>query len=279
MPLPASNKAINRMGRSLADGNQILDADADLWLEVLIAYDLAVQAVGNRLDALGLASTGRVKETPTLAEKLGRQPGMQMLNLDDVGGVRIVTDGGLSAQNLTLAMVLEELGSELVKKPIDRRESPSHGYRAVHVVVRSLDGLRVEIQIRTELQDLWAQVIEALGTKWGRELRYGEPIRHGGLSVFPGAGQSRNEFYAFCRRFADDIAGHEELDLESDELRAAMTNEGELSYLLRPQMAVRRMSLRFRLGRVERRIGRARSSIRALLEQLISLANMMEVGP
>jgi ppGpp synthetase/RelA/SpoT-type nucleotidyltranferase len=36
---------------------------------------------------------------------------------------------------------------------IDRREKPSHGYRAVHVIVEC-GGRMVEIQVRTELQHL-----------------------------------------------------------------------------------------------------------------------------
>lgn len=44
---------------------------------------------------------------------------------------------------------------------IDRRERPSHGYRAIHVIVRML-GCDVELQIRTKLQDLWAQLSERI---------------------------------------------------------------------------------------------------------------------
>jgi ppGpp synthetase/RelA/SpoT-type nucleotidyltranferase len=38
----------------------------------------------------------------------------------------------------------------------DRREKPSHGYRAVHVIPR-VDAHSIEIQVRTPLQDIWAQ--------------------------------------------------------------------------------------------------------------------------
>lgn len=55
---------------------------------------------------------------------------------------------------------------------IDRRETPSHGYRAVHIIVFP-DGVPVEIQLRTKLQDSWAQITEKLGDAWGRGLRYG----------------------------------------------------------------------------------------------------------
>ena len=40
-------------------------------------------------------------------------------------------------------------------------------------MVTVVDGCRIEIQVRTELQDLWANVMERAADRWGRELRYG----------------------------------------------------------------------------------------------------------
>jgi hypothetical protein len=40
-------------------------------------------------------------------------------------------------------------------------------------VIVQYGGIPVEIQIRTELQDSWAQIVERLGDQWGRGLRYG----------------------------------------------------------------------------------------------------------
>jgi len=54
----------------------------------------------------------------------------------------------------------------------DLRIHPSHGYRAVHIIAR-IDGLPVEIQVRTRLQDLWAQLSEVLSDKVERGLKYG----------------------------------------------------------------------------------------------------------
>jgi ppGpp synthetase/RelA/SpoT-type nucleotidyltranferase len=57
---------------------------------------------------------------------------------------------------------------------VDRRASPSSGYRAVHVIARE-QGYPVEIQVRTGLQNAWAQVFERLADVLGRQIRYGEP--------------------------------------------------------------------------------------------------------
>lgn len=60
--------------------------------------------------------------------------------------------------------------------PQDLREKPHHGYRAVHFVVR-VDGKRVEIQIRSTLQHLWAQLSEKLADEYGVALKYGRGPR------------------------------------------------------------------------------------------------------
>jgi ppGpp synthetase/RelA/SpoT-type nucleotidyltranferase len=45
----------------------------------------------------------------------------------------------------------------------------------VHVVV-SLDDVNVEVQVRTIGQHVWADLMERLADRLGREIRYGEPV-------------------------------------------------------------------------------------------------------
>jgi putative GTP pyrophosphokinase len=54
----------------------------------------------------------------------------------------------------------------------DRRATPSHGYRAVHVIVTTMDR-HVEVQVRTALQDQWAQLSERLADRFGLDVKYG----------------------------------------------------------------------------------------------------------
>jgi GTP pyrophosphokinase len=55
---------------------------------------------------------------------------------------------------------------------VDRRKTPSYGYRAVHVIVRQR-GTPVEIQVRTELQHGWAQLSEKLSDVADPSIKYG----------------------------------------------------------------------------------------------------------
>jgi len=54
----------------------------------------------------------------------------------------------------------------------DLRLQPHSGYRAVHVWL-DLDAGRAEVQVRTRLQDAWANLYEVFADIVGREVRYG----------------------------------------------------------------------------------------------------------
>jgi Region found in RelA / SpoT proteins len=57
-------------------------------------------------------------------------------------------------------------------KVIDRRAVPSHGYRAVHVVV-NVEGRPIEVQVRTSLQHLWAELSEKVSDIINPAIKYG----------------------------------------------------------------------------------------------------------
>jgi ppGpp synthetase/RelA/SpoT-type nucleotidyltranferase len=54
----------------------------------------------------------------------------------------------------------------------DRRMKPSHGYRAVHVIIRD-DGKPIEVQIRTALQQVWAELSEKFADLIDASIKYG----------------------------------------------------------------------------------------------------------
>jgi ppGpp synthetase/RelA/SpoT-type nucleotidyltranferase len=55
---------------------------------------------------------------------------------------------------------------------VDRRKNPSYGYRAVHVIVE-VSKKPVEVQIRTSLQDLWAELSEKRADTVDPAIKYG----------------------------------------------------------------------------------------------------------
>lgn len=206
-PLPISRSAMDALGKRLR-APRVDAQDWALLLTVLAEYQDALDSVKIRLEQLGLAPTIRVKSTGTLIDKLNR--GSSLKSVQDLAGARVVVSGGWAEQDRVVGLVKNEFAGSRV---IDRRSNPSHGYRAVHVIVAQAD-VPVEVQVRTELQHVWAEAIERLGDAWGRELRYGEPIRNGELEIRPGL--TRDGLLAL-------------LDLVSELIHRVETIEGDLA--------------------------------------------------
>jgi ppGpp synthetase/RelA/SpoT-type nucleotidyltranferase len=117
------------------------------------AYDSVVDRVSAEL---GLEASGRpAKSTPAIVDKLCRSS-MRLTQMQDIAGCRVVVPD-IPAQERVIAR-LDKMFDATV---IDRRVKPSNGYRAVHVVVREV-GLPVEVQVRTDLQHVWAESSEKL---------------------------------------------------------------------------------------------------------------------
>ena len=128
------------------------------------AYDSVVDRVRAEL---GLMASGRpAKSTPAIVDKLCRSS-MRLTQMQDIAGCRVVVPD-IPAQDRVIAR-LDQMFDATV---IDRRVKPSNGYRAVHVVVREV-GLPVEVQVRTDLQHVWAESSEKLADAFGSQLKYG----------------------------------------------------------------------------------------------------------
>jgi ppGpp synthetase/RelA/SpoT-type nucleotidyltranferase len=168
-----SRSQIDKLGSRLrrAGPNNVSDEDLNLLEELLTAHGGVLTTVQLRLaKELDLPVTSRTKTTGTLVEKLQRSPTMALSRMQDIAGARLVVEMNWTEQDQLVARIVELFPSADVK---DRRAEPSYGYRAVHVIVE-VDQRFVEIQVRTTLQDLWAQVFERLADRWGRGIRYGD---------------------------------------------------------------------------------------------------------
>lgn len=185
--LPAKS-ALKRIGKSLAAGTE---TDEELeQLDVLLAWcdDVQARATEQLSESLatfdhraggGLAVRGRAKTLITLREKLVRMGGHQLPVVRDLAGLRIVADLSLDEQDQLLAVTCAALGvAEADCKVIDRRAVPIRGYRALHAEF-PLEGIRVELQIRTILQHQWAEVYERMGDRFGRLIRYDDAPEDG----------------------------------------------------------------------------------------------------
>jgi ppGpp synthetase/RelA/SpoT-type nucleotidyltranferase len=255
VPLPCSGRQLNALGQRLADGEPS-DADIALFAQVLGVYQAVLDQVEQRLRELGFQATTRVKTTGTLVDKLRRDPTLKLRSIHDLAGARLVIDGTRRDQDAARDRIVEAF-ADCSRPPVvkDRRENPSHGYRAVHVIVFPED-IPVEIQIRTVYQDRWAQATEGLGDSWGRGLRYGEgPAEPNSLAGAPFAPSlTRAQVVGKWTQVSDVFASLEQLQLDMDAVEKLTDSGG------RPDAGV--------LADLQRRLDDNSRAARALVAEL-----------
>lgn len=115
--------------------------------------------------------SARSKNAGTLREKLQRLSG-GLSTIRDLAGCRVVVEGNREEQAVIVSRLGEAL-AEFSPRIISRISDPRAGYRAIHIEIR-IERVKVEIQVRTREQHLWAEAMERLGDTVGREIRYSD---------------------------------------------------------------------------------------------------------
>ena len=129
------------------------------------AYEIVVGAIRREL---GLEPTGRpAKSTTSISDKLRRES-IRLTQIQDIAGCRLIASD-IAEQD----MVVQSLGRLFEHiTVVDHRHQPSHGYRAVHVIA-TCRGTLIEIQVRTSLQHLWAELSEKFSDVIDPAIKYG----------------------------------------------------------------------------------------------------------
>jgi putative GTP pyrophosphokinase len=167
------------------------------------AYETVVQTIR---DALGLEPSGRpAKSTNSLIEKLKRES-IRLTQMQDIAGCRVVVPDILE-QDRVVGSLLSGMFDDA--RVVDRREEPSYGYRAVHIIVE-ISGKTVEVQVRTIFQHIWAEISEKYADLYGSDIKYGGGVEeiHRVLATLSG--------YIATYENLEDTLGRLE---ESDEVR------------------------------------------------------------
>jgi putative GTP pyrophosphokinase len=159
---------IDRLGDRLREDRRA-ESDLKLLSEYRQSFASALEFVVRTIrERLHLRPAIRpAKSNESVIEKLRRET-IRLSQIQDLAGCRLVVED-VADQDLVVATLRAEFPAASV---VDRRVTPSHGYRAVHVIVE-VEGRPVEIQVRTSLQHLWAEMSEKLADRFGAALKYG----------------------------------------------------------------------------------------------------------
>lgn len=188
-PLPYSNNRIDNAGRTLRrslTGGQPAPTPQELAEARTIAEDFrsvhvpAMQAARRGLAlcireaSLEAEISQRLKRMPTIVDKLTRVH-RRLSTLVDLGGCRAILanqDDVYRVRDSFLRHSLRRNGRD--DEVIDYVAVPrGSGYRAVHIHTRYQDR-RIEVQLRTQWQHLWAKYVEDLTGWTGVDFKNGE---------------------------------------------------------------------------------------------------------
>lgn len=140
------------------------------------AENWAQMGCRSRLSTMGIEGdvTQRLKELPTIVRKLVREhPRVQLSTMEDIAGARTVVASIDDAR--ALAERWRRAASDYpIRRDRDYIDNPAaSGYRAIHLVLQHKDRL-VEVQIRTRIQNAWAELVEDVGHLLGVATKNGE---------------------------------------------------------------------------------------------------------
>ncbi len=117
---------------------------------------------------VGLLPDGLLaKSTISIVEKLRRES-IRLSQMQDIAGCRVVVANVVEQEQFVASLKTDWLEASV----IDRRDNPSYGYRAIHMIIE-ISGKPIEIQVRTSLQHLWAEVSEKYSDVIDPTIKYG----------------------------------------------------------------------------------------------------------
>ena len=158
---------VDRLGERLK-ADDVGEADLRSLDEYRWSFGDALDSIVERIErAVQLTPTQRrAKTTQSIRLKLGRES-IRLSQMQDIAGCRLVVPD--EVQQDSVVQLLQHLFPDATV--VDRRERPRYGYRAVHLIVRQ-SGKRVEIQVRSFLQDKWAALAEKFSER-EPDIKYG----------------------------------------------------------------------------------------------------------
>jgi putative GTP pyrophosphokinase len=167
MSVNISKTQIDRLGDRLKEGAHT-ESDLRLLEDYRRSFGEAYEAVLRTIRERGESPTGRLgKSTRSIAEKLRRES-IRLSQMQDIAGCRVVVANLVKQDQFVESLKTDFAGASV----IDRRDNPSYGYRAVHVIAM-ISGKPVEIQVRTSLQHLWAELSEKSSDVLDPTIKYG----------------------------------------------------------------------------------------------------------
>ena len=197
MALPSKGE-LDRAGLRLKESESPPDEDLNLYNAYRTSFaphlrNLVKTIVSAIDDDAEISMDTRLKQPKSVIAKLRRHQ-TKLSTIEDIGGCRIIVETMLDARS-----VVDVLSDSLdVVRKRDYWDGLHDGYRACHLIARLSERHRVEIQVRTEIQNEWANLSEDLFHRVDPEIKYGggPPTLRSALDYLSQEGAELDEFRA-----------------------------------------------------------------------------------
>lgn len=195
--LIAKNR-VRKAGENIRDDKATLDdyKAISTWRSIHIPIMTAmINAINRKLNIHNLKAiivARRLKRLNSIEVKLKRFKEMKLDRMQDIAGVRVVfkeMQQVMIFQNLMKKTYLKGSRKFSLIDTKDYIEKPKDdGYRSIHQIFEYKDAskMRLELQIRTQIQHYWATAVEVLGMKSDSKIKQGEGEYH------------HKEFFGLC---------------------------------------------------------------------------------
>ena len=197
MALPSKGE-LDRAGRRLRNSESPSDEDLDLYNAYRTSFEPhlrgLVETIASAIsDIAEISADTRLKQPKSVIAKLRRHQ-TKLSTIEDIGGCRIIVETMPDARSV-VGVLSDSL--DVVRKR-DYWDGLHDGYRAFHLIARLSERHRVEIQVRTEIQNEWANLSEDLFHRVDPEIKYGggPPTLRSALDHLSQKGAELDEFRA-----------------------------------------------------------------------------------
>lgn len=136
----------------------------------LYTFRFGVRRHAERADPAALIAQ-RIKRLSSIRLKLQLSPNMKLSQMQDIGGCRAVVEDVKKVNKLVQSYKKSDIKHKLLGEDDYIKNPKSSGYRSVHLVYKFFsdkkathNGLRIELQFRSQLQHAWATAVETVGT-------------------------------------------------------------------------------------------------------------------
>ena len=135
----------------------------------LNTFQMNLRAKTRLVSGRGLVAQ-RIKRLPAIRHKLERMPHLRLSRMQDIGGCRAVVPTVANVRALRSLYRKSQIKHKFLRESDYISTPKDDGYRSVHLVYRyhsdrtgDYEGLRIELQLRTQVQHAWATAVETVG--------------------------------------------------------------------------------------------------------------------